>query len=126
MMAPTGMVCRTGFNGGKVKFSRVLSIQKHSEIGTASGVTSHMVPPDGSSRGIRFLSRSWRGYRAMAKEAKDCGECANNALGDEHLRRSELPVPARGELDEVGGLRPSGLLRDCVGAGGWLLLSGAD
>jgi hypothetical protein len=47
-MAPTGIVVKTGMTEGKDKFSQVLSNQKGSEIGTASGVTSHRVPPDGS------------------------------------------------------------------------------
>jgi hypothetical protein len=46
LMRPTEMLIRTGFKEGKVKFSRVLFIEKCSEISTASGVTSSMVPID--------------------------------------------------------------------------------
>jgi hypothetical protein len=73
MEAPTGMGISTVFKEGKVKFSRVLSIQIRCEIGTGSGVTSRMVLPSGSSKGLSSFSRSWPGLRAMASgEGQNC------------------------------------------------------
>jgi hypothetical protein len=64
IVQPRGMVMGTEFNEGKIKFSQVLFIQKRSKIGTASRVTSDMVLPDRSSKGIHSLSHSRHGLRA--------------------------------------------------------------
>jgi hypothetical protein len=76
MKVLTGLVIRTGLKAGKVKNSQVLFIEKGSELGPASGVTSRLVLPDGSSKGLRSMCRSWRGHRAIAKEVKERGERA--------------------------------------------------
>jgi hypothetical protein len=115
-MAPTGKVFRTGIKAGKEKFSQVLCIQKGFENGTASGVTFRKVSLGGFSRGIRSLSCSWRCHRAMTKEVKKRGECANDNSVDGHLGESELSVLARGELDGNGKLRSSDSVRGNVGA----------
>jgi hypothetical protein len=89
------MVIRTEIKAGKEKFSEVLWIQKVSENGTASGVTSRKVPPDGSSRGKRSLRRSWRDLCVMTKEVKESGESADDNSVDGHLGESAASMRAR-------------------------------